>query len=78
MTLLWFIPSTGFHSSISERQKSLFICDIQLKHVCAWHTFTISHLMFDFSTVRPADTPQPLVGCCHHTHTPYKIAIQHK
>jgi hypothetical protein len=73
LNLSWHsFTSTGFHHSISERQKPLFIYDVQLKHVCAWHTFTFSHLMFDFSTVRPADTPPPPFGCCHHTHTIWK------
>ena len=38
-------------------------------YACAWPTFTFCHLMFDFSTVRPADTPPPPVGWCHHIHT---------
>jgi hypothetical protein len=73
LNLLWhFLVMYSFHSfhiSISERQKLLFIYDIQLRHECAWPTFTFSYLMFDFSTVRPADTPPPPGGWCHLVHT---------
>jgi hypothetical protein len=73
LNLLWhsfcdlFLPQVRTVQSRKDKTP-YFIYNIQLKHACAWPTFTFSHL-FDFCTVRPADITSRLVGWCHHIHS---------